>query len=95
MFGNENFDACAACAGAHRNFGLLKSCLTFCYLTCSVRSKQNSTLTLMEIGDGKKNMEIGDAIKNRVMGEGIKNMDIRMDQIFGNRCLTWRVLRMC
>ena len=25
-------------------FGLLKSCLTFGYLTCSVRSKKNSTL---------------------------------------------------
>ena len=41
FFENENFDA-----RARRNFGfgLLKSCLTFGYLPCSVRSKKNSTL---------------------------------------------------
>ena len=38
--------ACAVARRARRNFGfgLLKSCLTFGYLPCSVRLKKNSTL---------------------------------------------------
>ena len=41
FFENENSDV-----RGHHNFGigLLKSCLTFGYLTCSVRSNKNSTL---------------------------------------------------
>ena len=49
FFENKNFEACAlgvhhALACRNFEFGLLKSCLTFCYLTCSVWSKKNSTL---------------------------------------------------